>query len=99
MPIYRYDCTACGAQNQVIAKMSDPPPVACSACGSASLVKAVSRTSFKLAGGGWYADGYGAGGGGAPAASPPSSPAPSGGSAPGASPTPSAAPASPASND
>lgn len=62
MPIYRYRCPACGQIDEVFAKISDPPPAACSVCGGAPMEKAVSRTSFALKGGGWYAEGYESGG-------------------------------------
>ena len=44
---------------EVWAKFSDPPPEACEACEANELQKMVSRTAFKLEGGGWYAEGYG----------------------------------------
>ncbi len=58
MPIYRYKCTTCDAVTEVWAKISDPPPESCPQCGAASMEKMVSRTAFKLSGGGWYAEGY-----------------------------------------
>ena len=58
MPIYRYRCTACGAVEEVFAKVSDDAPTKCSSCGADGLEKMVSRTAFKLEGGGWYAQGY-----------------------------------------
>ncbi len=58
MPIYHYRCTTCNATQEVWAKFDDPPPETCESCGSPSLEKMVSRTAFKLAGGGWYAQGY-----------------------------------------
>lgn len=62
MPIYPYRCDACGKASEVWAKMSDPPPEACPKCGGGPLHRAVARTAFHLKGGGWYAQGYGAGG-------------------------------------
>ena len=58
MPIYRYRCKACGAVAEVFAKVSDAAPAECSHCGANALEKMVSRTAFKLEGGGWYAQGY-----------------------------------------
>lgn len=81
MPIYRYRCEACGHIDEVLAKISDPPPEACSVCGEGPMVKAVSRTSFKLKGGGWYAEGYGASGGKSSSASSSSGSSASGSSA------------------
>jgi putative FmdB family regulatory protein len=61
MPIYEYRCAECGHEMEVWAKISDPPPDACPSCRAAAMKKAVSRTSFTLKGGGWYAQGYGGG--------------------------------------
>jgi len=58
MPIYEYRCQACGAPKEAIQKMSDPPLVVCDACGAAALTRLMSRTSFVLKGGGWYATDY-----------------------------------------
>ncbi len=58
MPIYHYRCEDCEAISEVWAKISDPAPDACPECGGPNLKKAVSRTAFKLSGGGWYAQGY-----------------------------------------
>ena len=58
MPIYEYVCDACGHVAELMQKVSDPPPAACPACGAGPLSKLVSRTSFHLKGGGWYADLY-----------------------------------------
>jgi putative FmdB family regulatory protein len=59
MPIYEYSCQSCGKTIDVLQKVSDPTPEACTACGAAgSLTKLVSRSSFVLKGGGWYADLY-----------------------------------------
>ena len=44
---------------EVLAKPSDDKPTACTSCGSSKLSKVMSRTSFQLRGGGWYAQGYG----------------------------------------
>jgi putative FmdB family regulatory protein len=57
MPIYEYRCTRCGRTFEAIQKMSDAPLEACEAC-RGPLEKLFSRTSFQLAGGGWYASGY-----------------------------------------
>ncbi|MET0401075.1 MAG: zinc ribbon domain-containing protein [Cystobacter sp.] len=60
MPIYEYACNSCGKTIDVLQKISDPAPARCSACGvENSLSRVVSRTSFVLKGGGWYADLYG----------------------------------------
>ncbi|HEX8704978.1 MAG TPA: zinc ribbon domain-containing protein [Myxococcaceae bacterium] len=59
MPIYEYACQSCGKTIDVLQKVSDPTPAACTACGAeGSLSKVVSRSSFVLKGGGWYSDLY-----------------------------------------
>lgn len=57
MPIYRYVCEKCGSQTEVMQKVSDAPLKRCKKC-RGKLEKAVSRTSFKLKGSGWYATDY-----------------------------------------
>ena len=66
MPTYEYECTR-GHQFEADQRISDPPLARCRVC-RAKARRLISRTSFVLKGGGWYADGYGAGkknGGGA----------------------------------
>ncbi|MGE6759732.1 FmdB family zinc ribbon protein [Corallococcus interemptor] len=105
MPIYEYGCSACGKTIDVLQKMSDPTPPACTACGAqGTLSKQVSRSSFHLKGGGWYSDLYGStkkdggGGGSSSSSSSSSSTAASSSSAPAAS-APAAAPSTAASGD
>lgn len=57
MPIYEYICEKCGSQIEAIQKLSDPPLKRCQNC-RGKLKKVVSRTSFQLKGGGWYASDY-----------------------------------------
>ncbi len=54
MPIYEYQCTACGHQLETIQKFSDEPLKDCPACHAAALQKQISNTAFHLKGGGWY---------------------------------------------
>ena len=58
MPIYNYGCQNCEHRFKVNAKMSDPVLVDCPECGAATLKKLVSKTAFRLKGGGWYDTGY-----------------------------------------
>jgi putative FmdB family regulatory protein len=59
MPLYEYICTECENLEEVLAKVSAPPPAKCPSCGAENtLQKAVSQTSFHLKGGGWYKDLY-----------------------------------------
>lgn len=54
MPIYEYQCEACGAQLEKLQKISDPVLKDCPECNEASLKKMISATSFRLKGTGWY---------------------------------------------
>ena len=54
MPIYEYECKACGHRQEAIQKMSDDPLVDCAACNKPELKKLVSAPAFRLKGGGWY---------------------------------------------
>ncbi len=54
MPIYEYECKACGHQMEAMQKMSDAPLTDCPACGKAELQKLISAAGFRLKGGGWY---------------------------------------------
>ena len=58
MPIYEYECEACGKVEEVVQKLSDKPLESCSSC-SGRVHKLISQSSFHLKGGGWYADSYG----------------------------------------
>ena len=60
MPMYEYQCDACGLVFEVRQKFSDPPLTECSSC-SGSVKKIISQTGFALKGGGWYQQGYGEG--------------------------------------
>lgn len=54
MPIYEYQCTACGHQLEAIQKFSDAPLVDCPSCNAPELKKLLSVPGFRLKGGGWY---------------------------------------------
>ncbi|HET9156778.1 MAG TPA: zinc ribbon domain-containing protein [Myxococcaceae bacterium] len=59
MPIYEYDCSQCHKTSDTLQKVNDPPPETCPHCGARNtLSRLLSRTSFVLKGGGWYADLY-----------------------------------------
>ncbi len=55
MPIYEYQCQACGHSLEAFQKMSEAALVDCPACGKATLQKLVSAAGFQLKGTGWYA--------------------------------------------
>ncbi len=54
MPIYEYQCQACGHELEALQKMSDAPLVDCPQCQKAELRKRISAAGFRLAGSGWY---------------------------------------------
>jgi putative FmdB family regulatory protein len=59
MPIYEYECSQCHRISDTLQKVSDPAPEKCPHCGAEhSLSRKLSKTSFILKGGGWYADLY-----------------------------------------
>lgn len=54
MPIYEYQCEACGERTEALQKMSDAPLTDCPKCGKPALQKLISAAGFRLSGGGWY---------------------------------------------
>ena len=54
MPIYEYQCEACGHILETLQKISDAPLTKCPECGKDALKKLISASAFRLKGGGWY---------------------------------------------
>ncbi|WP_447729704.1 FmdB family zinc ribbon protein [Pseudoxanthomonas suwonensis] len=55
MPIYAFQCDACGHAFDRLQKLSDADPDTCPSCGAPGQVRRqVTAPSFRLAGGGWY---------------------------------------------
>lgn len=54
MPIYAFRCEQCGHSFDRLQKLSDPDPETCPSCNAASVKRALTAPSFRLAGGGWY---------------------------------------------
>ena len=54
MPIYEYECGACGDRHEIIQKFSDAPKRECPACGAPKLKRLVTAAAFHLKGDGWY---------------------------------------------
>lgn len=54
MPIYEYQCTACGHEMDALQKMSDAPLTECPQCHKPALQKKISAAGFRLSGSGWY---------------------------------------------
>ena len=57
MPLYEYQCDACGHRFEVIRKFSDSPLETCPKCGGA-VRKLQSAPAFHLKGSGWYVTDY-----------------------------------------
>ncbi len=55
MPIYEYQCAACGHELEAIQKFSDEPLKTCPECHKETLQKLMSAAGFQLKGTGWYA--------------------------------------------
>ena len=58
MPLYEYQCEACGARFELIRKFADPPLEACTRCGKGPVTKLVSSPAFQFKGSGWYITDY-----------------------------------------
>jgi putative FmdB family regulatory protein len=57
MPLYEYECDACGHRFEVIQKHSDPPIEKCPVCGK-TVHKLQSAPAFQFKGSGWYVTDY-----------------------------------------
>ena len=58
MPLYEYQCDACGARFELIRTFSDPPLEVCSTCGKGPVQKLISSPAFQFKGSGWYITDY-----------------------------------------
>ena len=54
MPIYEYQCQACGHKLEKLQKMNDALLTDCPSCAESTLTKLVSAAAFRLKGNGWY---------------------------------------------
>lgn len=54
MPIYAFQCNACGHRFDRLQKLSDPDPSVCPECGAEQVGRQLTAPQFRLAGGGWY---------------------------------------------
>ena len=57
MPTYDHECPKCGETFEVDRKITDDSPVLCPECGAVTR-RLISRSFFRLRGGGWAKDGY-----------------------------------------
>jgi putative FmdB family regulatory protein len=58
MPLYEYQCEACGERFEAIRKFSDPPLEVCEKCGKGPVQRLVSSPAFQFKGSGWYITDY-----------------------------------------
>jgi putative FmdB family regulatory protein len=56
MPIYEYICSLCNHEFEELVGLNELPP-SCPLCAQ-EVERKISLTSFRLKGGGWYADAY-----------------------------------------
>ncbi len=54
MPIYEYQCDACGHEHEALQKINAEPLVSCPVCNEPELKKKISAAGFRLKGSGWY---------------------------------------------
>jgi putative FmdB family regulatory protein len=57
MPLYEYECDACGRRFEQIQKFSDPPVETCPHCGG-KVHKLLSSPAIQFKGTGWYVTDY-----------------------------------------
>jgi putative FmdB family regulatory protein len=54
MPIYAFECAACGHHFDRLQRLSDPDPTDCPSCNEAQVRRQLTAPQFRLAGAGWY---------------------------------------------
>jgi putative FmdB family regulatory protein len=58
MPLYEYECDACGQRFEVIQKFSDAPTATCNVCGKGPVHRLPSSPAIQFKGSGWYITDY-----------------------------------------
>ena len=58
MPLYEYECDACGQRFEVIQKFTDPSPEACRHCGKGPVHRLASSPAIQFKGSGFYITDY-----------------------------------------
>ena len=58
MPLYEYECDACGRRFEVIQKFSDPAADTCRQCGKGPVRRLLSSPAIQFKGTGWYITDY-----------------------------------------
>jgi len=58
MPLYEYECEACGQRFELIRKFSDPPVDVCALCGKGPITRLFSSPAIQFKGSGFYITDY-----------------------------------------
>jgi putative FmdB family regulatory protein len=58
MPLYEYQCDACGRRFELIQRFADPPAQICAVCGAGPVRKLLSSPAIQFKGSGWYITDY-----------------------------------------
>ena len=58
MPLYEYECDACGERFELIRKFSDPPVEVCTLCGKGPVNRLFSSPAIQFKGSGFYITDY-----------------------------------------
>ena len=58
MPLYEYECQACGKRFELIQKFSDPPAEVCRLCAGGPVQRLLSSPAIQFKGSGWYITDY-----------------------------------------
>jgi putative FmdB family regulatory protein len=58
MPLYEYECDACGQRFEVIRKFSESELDACTRCGKGPVRRLLSSPAIQFKGSGWYITDY-----------------------------------------
>jgi putative FmdB family regulatory protein len=58
MPLYEYECEACGSRFEKIRKFSDEPLAVCDKCGKGPVKKLLSSPAIQFKGSGFYITDY-----------------------------------------
>ncbi len=65
MPLFDYQCAACGHEFETLQGINEQPLTDCPECAAPQLKKKVAAPAFTFKGGGWYKDLYSSSSGGA----------------------------------
>ena len=58
MPLYEYQCDACGKRFESIQRFADPPLEVCKLCGQGPVRRLQSSPAIQFKGSGWYVTDY-----------------------------------------